>query len=178
MANPVAPMLSAHAPKLLEAVQFQGRSNDCGPFTTATVLNALLGLNIEAAQLARQMDRPVWRGPLFIVRRVPNWATFPWGIADVLGEHGIGASWKFLASVGQLYEDMEKGNILMPVIGSWKPLWAHVMTLIAWDPQKGWGFANTQYDDHNVHWVRDDLFQRQWNAMARLLIRAKPPSQG
>jgi hypothetical protein len=178
MVNPMAPMLSAHAPKLLEALQFQGQSNDCGPFTTATVLNALLGLNVDASQLACQMDRPVWRGPLFIVRRVPNWATFPWGIADVLREHGIRASWRFLASTSHLYEDLEKGDILMPVIGSWKPLWAHVMTLIAWDPQKGWGFANTQYNDHNVHWVSADLFQRQWKAMARLLIRARPPDQG
>jgi hypothetical protein len=177
MATPTAPILSVHASKLLAALQFQGQSNDCGPFTTATVLNALLGLNVDAAQLARQMDRPVWRGPLFMVRRVPNWATFPWGIADVLGEHGIKASWRLLASNEDLYQGIENGEVLMPVIGSWRPLWAHVMTLIAWDPRMGWGFANTQYSDHSVHWVNDNTFLNQWKAMAHLLIRAKPPNQ-
>jgi hypothetical protein len=158
---------------LLGALHFQGQSNDCGPFTTATVLKAIRGLALDPAELARKMEKPVWRGPVFVVRRVPNWATFPWGIADVLREYGMKTYWHFFASQKDLWEGLGQGLVLMPVIGSWKPLWAHVMTLVAWDPQKGWGFANTQYDHHDIHWVPEEVFQRQWRAMGHLLVVAR-----
>jgi hypothetical protein len=118
------------------------------------------------------MNRPVWRGPMYVVRRVPNWATFPWGIADVLAEYGLKAYWHFFASPKDLWTGLGRGDVLMPVIGAWKPLWAHVMSLVAWDPQRGWGFANTQYNHRDIHWLADEVFQRQWRAMARLLVRA------
>ncbi len=169
------PIFSPHSSDILAALQFQGQSNDCGPYTTAIVLNAMLGLNIDAAQLARQMDRPVWRGPRFVIRRVPNWATFPWGIADVLREHGLEASWRFFTPTDRLYEGLEKGYILIPVIGSLKPLWSHVLTLVAWDPQQGWGVANTQFSHHNIHWVGDDYFKSRWNVMLHLLVEVKTP---
>jgi hypothetical protein len=169
-----APISSTHAAQLLAALQYQGQSNDCGPFTTATVLNALQGSHIDAKTLAQQMDRPVWRGPLFLVRRVPNWATFPWGIVDVLRQHGLEAHWRIFTPQQRLLEGLSRGDILMPMIGAWQPLWAHVMTLVAWDPVRGWGFANTQYSHHNIHWVPDQTFQRQWRALAHLLVWARP----
>jgi hypothetical protein len=164
---------SPHAAKLLSSLQWQGFSNDCGPFTTATVLNALRDLHIEAADLAQRMNRPTWRGPLLIVRRVPNWATFPWGIADVLREHGLPASWRPLSSPQHLRQGLEQGDVLMPIIGSWKPLWAHVMTLVEWDADKGWGFANTQRQHHDMDWMTDELFSRQWRAMGRMVVQVK-----
>ena len=156
--------------KILSCLQYQEKSNDCGPFTTATVLNALRNVNLNAIQLAQEMNRPVWRGPLFIVRRVPNWATFPWGIVDILRSYGLQASWGLFRSKDYLRQSLGSGTILMPVIGSWKPLWAHVMTLVAWDEEKGWGFANTQYNHHEIDWHPDESFIRQWKAMGRILI--------
>ena len=85
---PTTQIISPHIDAILAALQHQGDSNDCGPYTTATILNALLDLNLDGSQLAQQMDKPVWRGPLIVIRRVPNWATFPWGIVDVMREHG------------------------------------------------------------------------------------------
>lgn len=161
---------SPQSSKILASLQYQEQRNDCGPFTTATVLNALRNLNISAINLADDMNRPVWRGPLFVVRRVPNWATFPWGIVDVLRSYGLQASWRLFTPKEYLRQSIGTGTILMPIIGSWKPLWAHVMTLVAWDEEMGWGFANTQYDHHNVDWHSDESFTRQWKAMGRLLI--------
>lgn len=170
---PAARLQSPHLQALLDAVRYQGQSNDCGPYTTATVLKALRGIDLDPADLARRMERPVWRGPVFVVRRFPNWATFPWGIADVLGEHGMRARWSFFNSPWRLWEGLEAGLAVMPVIGSWRPLWAHVMTLVAWDPAEGWGFANTQFDNHQIHWVADAVFAPRWRAMARLAITAE-----
>ncbi len=164
---------SPHMPSLLAALQCQGQSNDCGPYTTATIINALLNRNLEAQELAQQMNQPIWRGPWFVVRRVPNWATFPWGIVDVLREHGLNASWRPFARTSYLIEALQRGVVLMPILGGWRPLWAHVMTLVAWNAEKGWGFANTQFPHHDVHWLNDAVFRRQWWAMAHLLIEVR-----
>ncbi|MGE5225218.1 MAG: hypothetical protein ACM3PY_22495, partial [Omnitrophica WOR_2 bacterium] len=89
--------------------------------------------------------------------------------------NGLDASWRFFASPEFLLDELCKGRILMPVAGSWRPLWAHVMTLLAYDPLKGWGFANTQRDDHQMEWVDNKIFVRQWRAMGNLLIGVKVP---
>ena len=170
---PTTQLISPHLDAILNAHQHQGSSNDCGPYTIATVLNALRDLNLDGDQLAHQMDKPVWRGPLFVIRRVPNWATFPWGIVDVLQEHGLEASWRPFESTKNLKKALPQGRVLMPIIGSIYPLWAHVMTLIAWDLHKGWGFANTQSSHHNIHWISDDYFRSHWNAMVHLVVEAK-----
>jgi hypothetical protein len=107
---------------------------------------------------------------LFVVRRVPNWATFPWGMVDIFRSYGLNASWRFFSSTGTLIEGLLTGKILMPVTGSWRPLWAHVMTLVAWDPEEGWGFANTQFDHHDIHWLDNETFLKRWKAMGRLVI--------
>jgi hypothetical protein len=173
--NPTA-ISSPHLFSILTALQWQGETNDCGPFTAATVLNALQGLNIKGDQLALQMNRPNMRGPLPLIRRIPNWATLPWGMVDVFQEFGIRASWRTFVSPRYLQEGLLSGRILMPIIGSWIPLWAHVMTLLAWDPSVGWGFANTQRNDHQMDWVSQDFFLRHWTAMGRLLIEVREPS--
>lgn len=166
------PIYSPHTEKILNALQYQGMTNNCGPFTTATILNALRGLEILGDQLALEMNRPVWRGPLFVVRRVENWATFPWGMADVMREHGLTSSWRLFTNPETLKEYLEQGRVLMPMIGEWKPLWAHVMTLVAWDPDKGWGFADTRYTHHDLTWESDERFRRYWRATGRLLVMA------
>jgi hypothetical protein len=166
-------LLSPKSSTILAALQCQGQRNDCGPFTTATVINALKGTQIDALQLAEEMNRPRWRGPLFIVRRVPNWATFPWGMVDVLRQHGLNASWRAFANFDQLRAGLTRGDTLMPIQGEWKPLWAHVMTLVAFDDEKGWGFANTQYEHHDVDWWSDEKVKKLWGNMAHLLVEVK-----
>lgn len=170
----VRKIYSSHAAPILEKLQFQGQRNDCGPFTTATVINALTGGLVKAAELADIMNKPAWRGPMYVVRRVPNWATFPWGMADVFRQYGLKASWRLFARTGFLLERLDQGDIVMPVIGEWKPIWAHVMTLLAHDPDRGWGFANTQYDNHDMFWLNDQTFNRQWKNMGHLLVRVIP----
>ena len=43
-------LTSPHASKILTKLQCQGQRNDCGPFTLATVLNALQDLNLDGIQ--------------------------------------------------------------------------------------------------------------------------------
>ena len=163
-------LLSPRTGILLEKLQCQGQSNDCGAFTSATVLNALLGLNIIGDKLANEMETPVWRGLVYLVRKIPNSATLPWGMKDIFKIHGLKAHWHLFSSEDYLKQALTLDKILMPIIGSWKPISAHVMTLVAWDEEQGWGFANTQFQHHDIHWVDAQKFSKQWKAMARLLV--------
>jgi hypothetical protein len=165
-----ATLYSPHGNSLLDSLQFQGQRNDCGPFATATVVNALRGLRVDPELLAREMDKPIWRGSRFVIRRVPRWATFPWGIVDALKTFGLDATWRPFATRAYLKRELIRGKLLMPVIGSIIPLWAHVMSLVAWDELQGWGFANTQFDHHNIYWLADQEFGKRWNAMLNLLV--------
>ena len=168
------PTLSPHAQKVLDALQWQGARNDCGPYTTATVLNALLGTQTQADDLAEEMNRPAWRGILLVVRRIPNWATFPWGMVDVFRRQGLKASWRFFASQEALKAGLAEGKILMPISGSWKEKWAHVMTLVAWDEDQGFGFANTQFNHHNIDWHAEEAYIKEWKASGHLLVEVRP----
>ncbi len=162
---------SPHLEALLAAHQPQGQSNDCGPYTAAMVLRAVLGIPIPGEELARRMNRPRRRGAAFVVRRVPNWATFPWGVADILREHGLPARWRLLASEEELRRALPTGDILLPIIGEWRPRpWAHISALVAWDERRGWGFADPQLPLPHLKWRSEETFSRQWRAYFRLLV--------
>ena len=170
------PIQSPYTDQILKHLQYQGRSNDCAPYTTATIINTLRGEHLVGDELAQQMNKPRWRGIFPVIRRVPNWATFPWGIVDVLRDYGLRGRWWFRAPVSYLKPAIANGHILMPIIGEWRPKpWAHVMTLVAWDPDKGWGFANTQYNHHRITWNTDEYFRERWNKYGRLLVEIERP---
>lgn len=163
-------IISPHKTDILNKLQYQGESNDCGPTTAATVVNALRNTNLDALELSKRMNKPGRIGCFPVIRRIPNWATFPWGMVDVFKEHGLEAAWGFNRSSKYLRERLERGVVLMPIIGSWKPLWAHVMVLLVCTAGHHWGFANTQYKQRQIYWVRDEIFQQQWRAVGRLLV--------
>ena len=167
---------SPHTQLILDNLQYQGSSNDCGPYTTATVVNAMRQQTLIGDELAKQMNKLRFRGILPVIRRIPNWATFPWGMVDVFRDYNLQARWWLRAPVSYLSPAISNGHILMPIIGEWRPqTWAHVMTLVAWDPEKGWGFANTQFNRKNITWRPDTDFQEKWNKFGRLLVEIEKP---
>ena len=99
---------SIYQASLLASLQYQGDSNDCGPYTIATVINALLKLQIDPSDLALEMARPVWRGIFLVIRRIPNWATFPWGMVDIFRVYGLKASWKLFTPIDYLIDKLKK----------------------------------------------------------------------
>jgi hypothetical protein len=172
----VNPLQSEYTKVILDNLQYQGSSNDCGPYTTATVVNAMREQDLVGDDLAEEMNKPRLRGIFPIIRRIPNWATFPWGMVDVFRDYDLQARWWFRVPVSYLRPAISNGHILMPIIGEWRPKpWAHVMTLVAWDPDKGWGFANTQFSHHNISWRSDEDFQEKWNQYGRLLVEIEKP---
>jgi hypothetical protein len=167
---------SPYADQILINLQYQGTSNDCAPFTTSTVVNTFCQENLVADELAKKMNKPRMRGIKPVIRRIPNWATFPWGIVDVLKDYGLEATWHFRAKPDQLISGLESGQILLPIIGEWRPRpWAHVMTLIAWDSSQGWGLADTQWGKQEIRWIPDVEFQRKWKNYGNLVVKIPQP---
>ncbi len=152
----------------------QGSSNDCGPYSAAMVINAFTPNPVDPAALAREMDRVAWRGLLPVIRRVPQWATMPWGVADILRRNGVPAAWKPLCTESELIALLESGRVPIVIIGAWRPMWGHVMVLLAWDPDQGWGFADPAWPDSTLHWFEPAHFHRLWRTYGRVVIMTTP----
>jgi hypothetical protein len=159
----------------------QGDTNDCGPHVTAMAINFCQGSYIvDAATLAREMNRPRIgrRFPPLVVRRVPDWATFPWGIADVLRQHGLQSSWRIGASEDQLLAALRDDHLVFPIYG--EPLrrkgwrwdgWSHVAVLIGWNPIAGeYWFVDSSRASAPTSRSRDE-FRRLWRNMGHIMIQ-------
>ena len=158
---------------LLRHHQYQAQTNDCAPFTVAIVVNALKGENLSGEQMAQEMNRPRWSTgpiPFPIIRRIPNWATFPWGIADELQRRGIRARWRFGAHEADLLKALQEDRITLPIGGAFSPLWTHVKILVAHDPEQGWGFLDPAHSRAEITWDRPQRFAQLWRNYGHLLV--------
>ncbi len=162
-------------PPLAKYHQFQGKTNDCAPHTVAIVVNAYRDEPLlDGDNVAKVMNEPRWRLaplPRLVVRRIPNWATFPWGIVDVLAENGIRARWRPGASPADLQKALDEGRVPMPIIGElkWRGTWAHVKPLVEIDPQRGYGFVDPA-SQSELSWQSKDDFERLWKNLWHLLV--------
>jgi hypothetical protein len=163
---------SPHHASLLAAHQFQGQSNDCGPYCIAIVANALRGPSLDGGQLGQQLNGWVWRGILPKLRRIQDWATLPCGITDELRQHGLKVRWRPFSRAEYLFQSLTQGKALITIIGRWKPLWAHYMVLVEVDPVKGWGFVNPAMMQKKVYWMETEEFLQGWKRFGCQLIEA------
>ena len=171
--------------------QYQGRTNDCGPTSLAIVANSLLGEERFQGPLVAQdlnrVDVGIRPRPRLVVRRIPNWATFPWGIAAYLRDHGIPARWRPLGTLEGLRRNLLANRITIVTIGEpihWKGRrytgWAHTKVLFGHTPGQGFLFVDPAYsrnaDDSDswrrfgLTWQDEGEFLRQWRNMMRIAI--------
>ncbi len=161
----------------------QGSTSDCGPHVVAEAVNFWTGeARLQADEVARRMNRPrVGAGfPLVVVRRVPNWATFPWGIADELRAQGVPAGWKLNASEDDLHAALRDDRLAMPIFG--EPLrrkglrwtgWSHVVLLEGWDPAtETYWFVDSARTSAPTSRPRAEFLQL-WGNMQRLLVETR-----
>lgn len=162
---------------------WQRDTNDCGPHVVAMAINFWRGNDErDATAIAQEMNRPrvgVDFPPL-VVRRIPNWATFPWGMVDMLRLHGIPARWRFLASEDHLFRALDQNRLVMPIYGEpfrridgrWRG-WSHVVHLIGWDAERQqYLFVDSSQRVAPTTMPRDD-FLRKWRNMGRLLVETR-----
>jgi hypothetical protein len=163
------PVFSKNINALLRAHQYQGLLNNCGPFCAAIVLGAI-GEQIQGEKLSQELNIPRWRCGLPFIRRIPNWATFPWGLVDGFKMHGVNAQWKMMVSKSSLNLAFHKDIILIVIIGSVIPLWAHTLILVAADDVKGWGFIDPAVTRQEIQWLSNQYFSRHWSILGRNVI--------
>ena len=169
--------------------RYQGDTNDCGPFCVAIAVNGLRGqVLLEGPTVARRMERLRWgRGllPIPTLDKVPGWATLPWGLSDELRRHGFRARWRLFGTRDRLRRNLIDGRITIVAVGEpfrfvegrWRG-WAHLKLLYAWDPERGWAFADPgiaprpgdPWLARGIGWQDDGTFVRQWRRMLRFMV--------
>ncbi|MBS3751737.1 MAG: C39 family peptidase [Anaerolineales bacterium] len=172
--------------------QYQGeKTNDCGPTSLAIAANALLGEErFEKDQVAQEMNQPgfkVWPFPHFMVRRIQNWATFPWGIVHYLRQHGLKARWSPFGTPGKLLRNLEDDQITLVFVGEpwrWKDGdydgWAHVKVLFGYQPGKGYVFIDPgcrkrtedpkSWAVRGLFWEGEEAFLSNWRGLFRMYV--------
>jgi len=166
---------SPHLAPLLASHQYQGQTNDCGPYCTAIVVNALCGAALDGGELGDRLNGWVWRKGMPLLRRIPGWATLPWGITDELRQWGIKARWHPLKIEDDIHQYLAQGKVVFTITGCWKPIWGHYMLLVEYDPQKGWGFVNPASKSKKVFWIEAEKFRQEWKCFGSNIIEALPP---
>jgi hypothetical protein len=171
--------------------QYQGRTNDCGPTSLAIAANALRqAVQFDGDEVAEILNRPVFRWtplPHIVIRRIRNWATFPWGIVQYLREEDIPARWRMGVKIGQLVHNLHTDLITLVIVGQpwrvrkWRYVgWAHVKVLYGYAPDRGYLFVDPAYARdpeapdpwrrYGLVWQSEQEFLDQWGNMGRIVI--------
>ncbi len=148
--------------------QFQGDTNDCGPFAVAMAVSMLR----QTPRYADGKSVARWMNRYPLLARVPGWATFPWGMAwFVRRKFGIPAKLSIFAKEESLQENVERGRITIVVMG-WRPrrwtLQAHFALLYGYDAK-----AVTLLDSANLHCLTTmgmEEFLRKWRFLGRIMV--------
>lgn len=162
--------LSYLAGKILAAHEYQGASNDCGPYCLAMIGAATDRSAIHGRELAAQFNKPIWHAFLPEFRRIKDWATFPWAVSSMLRGWGFNARWSLMTQTYHLIEGIDSVCPPIVIIGGWKPLWAHYMILLSYDPIRGFGFADPGYPHNELHWYAQPKFLERWKAFGQMAI--------
>ena len=172
--------------------QYQGGTNDCGPTSVAIAVNALSGRPLlRGSEVARQMSRVAfaWKPfPTLVVPRIPNWATFPWGIVQYMRRQGFQATWRVFGTIERLERNLRSDRMTMVMVGEpwrWRDGsyagWAHVKILFGRIPGRGFLFVDpglprsnrpNRLEFHGLFWQKEMEFLRQWQNLCRIYVEA------
>ncbi len=176
-------LAARHARPLDSYYQHQGDSNDCGPHVVAMAINFWRGTEeLDGHAVAQIMNRPRVQAAWFplVIRRVPNWATFPWGIADMLRQHDIPARWRLYATEEHIQRALRENRLIMPMFG--EPFrrrdghysgWSHVALISGYDEAtEEYIFVDSSEYHAPTRRPRAEFLQL-WGNLARLLVETK-----
>lgn len=161
---------SKYTEVLLQNHLFQGYTNHCGPFCTAIVLNTVKKSNIAGETIVEIMNKPSWNKLTPSIKRIPNGATFPWGIVETFSEFGIPSTWQAFSSFTKLEDELSSDFIFIILTALRHPVSAHyrVLTTIKEDIM---GFVDPALPEKNITWQEKQLFIESWWTAGNILIR-------
>ena len=171
--------------------QHQGQTKDCGPTSLAIAANALLGEErFQGPRVAQEMNDPAFEVrpfPHFVVRRIRNWATFPWGIVQYLQQHDIPARWSPRGTVDTLRRNLLADRLTIVMLGEllhWEnrryAAWGHAKVLFGYTPGQGFLFVDPAYErrpdapdsweHYGLSWQEEGEFLQQWRGLFRIYV--------
>lgn len=158
--------------KLVINKLFQGNTNNCGPFCAAMIINTFSDYKTSGEFIAESMNHPTWKVWRPSIKRIPDSATFPWGVVDLLSEYGINSSWSCFNSLDKLSMEVNNRPWIIVITAKIKPLSAHyrIVTAIREDTI---GFIDPAYSENIVTWQNKDDFVKGWNLIGRIMIKPR-----
>jgi hypothetical protein len=161
--------LSIHTDRLLQNHQYQQQSNDCGPLCAAMVINTLKGLKVDGFSLAASMNDPRNNPGVGLFPRIPDSATFPWGIISVFAGYGIKANWSSFTPFARLAELLKAGSMLIVITATYQPVTAHyrILASVASDHL---GFVDPAYPQEVIQYQPMDAFVSNWHRALDTII--------
>jgi hypothetical protein len=168
--------------------QYQGDdTNDCAAFSIAIVGNAFLNRpQFDGFKVAREMEKlTLVTSPLphLTLRKIPQWASLPWGVSGYLQSQHIPAKLNWFASVDHLLRNIRENRLSIVILGDLLKGWGHAKALYGYEadgpkPQRGFYFVDPGYPKEysrphqplGVFWQDENEFKQQWNSLFRILI--------
>lgn len=171
--------------------QYQGNTNDCGPTSLAIAANALLKENrFQGSSVAQEMNDPAFEVrpfPHFVVRRIRNWATFPWGIVHYLRQNSIPARWSPFGTAKKLRRNLTSDKITIVMLGELLHFekrryagWGHAKVLFGHTQGRGFLFVDPAFKCHPddsdtwkkfcLFWQEESEFLRQWRNLFSIYV--------
>jgi hypothetical protein len=119
--------------------QYQGdNTNDCAAFSIAIMGNAFLNRSqFEGFKVAREMEKvTLVTSPLphLTLRKIPQWATLPWGVSGYLQSQHIPAKLNWFASVDHLLRNIREGRLTIVILGDLLKGWGHAKVVYGYEP--------------------------------------------
>ena len=168
-------IISSHLEKLQKYHQPQGQTNHCGPFAVATIL-PLFGIQgLSGEYLAAHFNRLGSSLKRIIPARIPNYATFPWGIVNVFKHYHINARWEIFCRRDTLLSRINTNNIQIVLVGELLKRRTHYLILTGFDDKLGMGFVDPAYPNPSIHWIPEKIFITQWSRLWRNCILIESP---
>jgi len=162
-----------HLEQIKKSHLFQEKSNNCGPFCVAVILKAMRNLETNGIDLSEAINKVRWAGIVPIIRRIPDWATFPWGLVDLFRQYKVKSKWRVFCTKDNLEKIISKGEIAIVLIGSWKQKWSHYKILVSLDHQLGYGFIDPGIEGSYVSWQNEVDFMKQWKFLFNTIIEVR-----
>lgn len=160
--------------QLQAAHQYQGKTNNCGPYCAAITAKALGFEQAKGIEFTNSLNPIRWKGILPIFQRIPSSATMPWGTTHLLNILQLRTRWRPFATERDLLESLQESIMQIIVIGEWRPTWAHYMVFAAYDALLGYGFIDPANKSAELHWYAPAEFIKLWSKYGRILIMVFP----
>jgi hypothetical protein len=163
---------SNHTQFLIPLHQYQGTSNNCGPYCTATIINYIYHSQITGDSISEYMNHLHFLGWRLSIKRIPNFATFPWGVTDTLLEYGINSQLMIFTKFEQLCDLLSKNELIIVLTATFRPLTAHYRIVVSIDDNR-LGFIDSAHNQYQICYQDKQSFLSGWQNTAHTIILIK-----